>query len=84
MYYTYVLKSEINNDLYIGSTEDLRNRYKLHNSGKVKSTKSGIPWTLVYYEAYREKLDATGREKKLKMHAVKKELISRLKNSLKI
>jgi len=82
MFYVYVLKSKTNKDLYVGSTEDLRNRYRLHNSGRVKSTRSATPWVLVYYEAYRSKEDATKREKKLKMHAVKKELVGRLENSL--
>jgi len=83
MFYVYALLSKINNDLYIGSTEDLKNRYKLHNLGKVKSTKAYKPWNLVYYEAYRNKKDATKRERDLKNHVIKKELISRLKYSIK-
>jgi len=83
MFYVYALLSKINNDLYIGSTEDLKNRYKLHNLGKVKSTKAYKPWNLVYYEAYRNKKDATMRERDLKNHVIKKELISRLKYSIK-
>ena len=45
-YYVYVLKSTINNDLYVGSTENVENRLRLHNSGKVKSTKAYRPWYL--------------------------------------
>ena len=41
-----------------------------------------MPWILVYYEAYRNKKDATKREKLLKMHAVKDELRSRIMNSV--
>ncbi len=84
MHYVYILKSKINNDLYIGSTNELKSRYQLHNSGRVKSTKAYKPWVLVYYEAYRNKKDTTKRERELKIHAVKKELIKRLKNSLEI
>lgn len=82
MYYVYVLRSSTNKDVYIGYTTDLKNRFQLHNSGKVKSTKAYRPWVLVYYEAYREKLDATEREKELKIHAAKNALLNRLVKSL--
>ncbi len=82
MYYVYVLKSKANNDVYIGSAEDLRIRFAQHNNGEVKSTKGYRPWILVYYEAYKDKKDALTREKKLKMHALKEDLKTRLHNSL--
>ena len=40
-----------------------------HNTSNNRSTKSGVPWKLVYYEAYEQKSDALRREKKLKHHA---------------
>jgi putative endonuclease len=83
MFYIYVLKSKINYDLYIGYSDNLRERYKSHNSGKVKSTKGYRPWILVYYEAYRDKHDARKREIELKAHYQKEELGRRLKDSLK-
>ncbi len=56
MYYVYVIK--INDEFYIGYTEDLQRRFKQHKSeGKIE---------LVYYEAYLYKKSATAREKKLK------------------
>ncbi len=82
MYYVYVLKSKANNDVYIGSTGDLRIRFAQHNNGEVKSTKGYRPWILVYYEAYKDKKDALTREKKLKMHALKEDLKTRLHSSL--
>jgi len=48
---------------YIGSTKDLRKRILKHNSGKNKSTKYGIPWKIIYYEASLNKEDARAREK---------------------
>lgn len=83
MYYVYVLKSSKNNDKYVGFTNDLKTRYKSHNSGKVRSTKAYKPWVLLYYEAYKSKADATKRERELKMHAAKNELLKRLKYSLR-
>jgi putative endonuclease len=76
-----VWQSKINRDIYVGFTTDLKNRFNLHNVGKVKSTKFNRPWTLIYYEAYKSKTDATIREKRLKMHGVKNDLLSRLGNS---
>ncbi len=81
MYYVYVLKSLKNSDVYVGFTNNLRVRFKSHNSGRVKSTKGYMPWILVYYEAYKAKSDATKRERQLKMHAAKDKLIERLKHS---
>lgn len=79
MFYTYVLKSKNKKFIYIGSTRDLINRFKEHNSGKVQSTKPYMPFELVYYEAYKTYRLARKREIKLKNHGQEKEqLIHRL------
>ena len=67
MYYIYLLKSR--NKIYIGFTNNLEKRVKQHNNGENISTRHGIPWSLIYYEAFRSKSDAIQREKKLKYHA---------------
>ena len=66
MYYVYILKSQKTAKLYIGYTDDLRQRFKSHNAGKNSATKAYIPFDLVYYEAYRSKKDARVREAQLK------------------
>lgn len=82
MYYVYVLKCN-NNDLYVGYSENLKIRISQHTEGKVISTKSKRPVTLIYYEAYKHKEDATKREYQLKdNHKVKEELKNRVINSL--
>lgn len=50
----------------MGYSSDLRKRFKDHNYGRVKYTKLGRPWKLVYYEAYLSEKDAKDREKTLK------------------
>lgn len=59
-------------------TSDLKRRLKEHNDGKNFSTAPYAPFELVYYEAYRLKLDADAREKYLKtsmgMRVIKKQL----------
>ena len=84
MFYVYVLKNKKNGDLYVGYSENLKKRFEEHNKGRVKSTKSFILWTLIYYEAYRDKSDATKREKNLKEHRVKEDFKIQAINSLKI
>lgn len=77
MVYVYVLVNE-KNDLYFGSTRDLRARLKQHNTNKSFSTQ-GHQWQLVYYEAYSAEKDARLREKKLKQFG---QSIKHLKNRL--
>ena len=69
MYYVYVLKSRKDNNFYIGSTNDLRRRFREHNSGWVFSTKSRKPFALIYYEAYGVESDARKREMNLKLRS---------------
>lgn len=66
MYYVYILYSKRLGKFYIGYTEDLKNRIKLHNSGLSPFTSTGHPWILAYYEAFTEKSDAEREEKFLK------------------
>ncbi len=66
MFYVYILKSKKDNKSYIGSTNDLGNRVKLHNNGKIFSTRLRRPLSLIYYEAYLAESDARRREQKLK------------------
>ncbi len=84
MFYVYLLKNNITNELYIGYTKDLRRRLIEHNKGKNKSTtRHEGTWVVVYYEAYKSQADAMKREFKLKQHGSgKRELYKRLEESL--
>ena len=83
MHYVYVLKSQKSLKLYSGSTSDLKARIIEHNKGLNRSTKYGIPWKLVYYEAFLNKSDATEREASLKQgSSTIGHLKKRIKNSL--
>jgi putative endonuclease len=66
MFYTYVLRSEKDNKLYIGWTVDIDQRVEEHNNGLVTSTMDRRPLKLIYYEACLYKEDAIAREKMLK------------------
>lgn len=79
MYYVYVLKSISTDKLYFGYTEDLRKRFVEHNRRYSQATKTGAPYELIYYEAYRAKKDALSRETQLKKY---KQGYSRLKERI--
>ncbi|MFA5286973.1 MAG: GIY-YIG nuclease family protein [Candidatus Omnitrophota bacterium] len=65
-YYVYLLSSSKIAWIYIGCTNDLDNRLKEHNEGKIFSTKNMKPLELIYCEAYKSKECAFMREKNLK------------------
>jgi len=58
MWYVYILRSTIDRKLYVGSTNDIRRRLTEHNSGKVDSTKSRIPFSLEAYIAVKDQSKA--------------------------
>lgn len=66
MFYVYVIKSLKDNKLYVGYTNNLKNRFNEHNKGLVNSTKARKPFKLLYYEACNILEDAVKREKALK------------------
>ncbi len=82
MYYIYILQSKKDKQFYVGYTDDLRSRLKLHNAGRVESTKNRLPMELVYYEACLNQQDATHREKYLKTSWGKRYIKARLKKYL--
>ena len=78
MFYTYILKSQADDKLYVGFCKDLRKRVQEHNLGKVKATKSRAPLQLIYYEACLSKDKALKREKYFKSGYGRKFLKNRL------
>ena len=66
MYYTYVLRSKVDGNLYIGFAHDLQRRLEEHTHGEVAATHSRLPVELVYYEACLKKDRALAREKYFK------------------
>ncbi len=67
MYYVYIIYSSKLGKHYIGFTDDLKARIKKHNSGSGSIfTKKGIPWKLIYYEAFLRKENAQIEERFLK------------------
>ncbi len=65
MYYVYILKLS-NNDYYVGSTKDLKQRLADHQEGKNISTKPFRPVKLIYYCSFPTKTRAIKFEMYLK------------------
>ena len=66
MFHTYILFSTKKNKYYIGSTSNLEERIKKHNS-QHKGFIGGIgDWQVVYKEVYETKSEAYKREMQIK------------------
>ncbi len=83
MFYTYVLKSKKNNRLYVGSTDNLKRRFKEHNDGIGGNYSSkNRPFDLIYYEGYITYDDARASEKFYKIGYGREILKGKLKKFL--
>ncbi|MEK7499439.1 MAG: GIY-YIG nuclease family protein [Patescibacteria group bacterium] len=79
-YYVYILQSQKNASLYIGYTSDLQKRFQQHNNGESASTRPFRPYTLIFYEAFLNRIDAKNREKYLKGGYGRRTIKGMLKN----
>lgn len=65
MYYTYILKLD-NGSLYVGHSDNLKQRLEYHKSKRVHTTKRSNAIELIYYAAFLNKIKAIKFEKYLK------------------
>lgn len=61
----YILKLS-DNSYYVGSTKNLEKRFKEHCNGRVMSTKSKLPASIIYKEEFEVYVDARRREFQIK------------------
>jgi len=66
IYFTYILQSKKDNNIYIGITDNTERRLAQHNAGKNLSTKYRAPFILIYKENHSNRSEARKREKFLK------------------
>ena len=77
-YYVYMLISKSDKPVsYIGYTNNLKKRIKLHNLGKGAKFTRGRKWKLIYKEKFRSKSKAISREYYIKKNRT---LRNKLKN----
>src|SRR3990167_1119646 len=70
MYFVYAIYNKNAKKIYIGQTEDLEKRLKLHNEHIFSSYTSRFrgKWELIYNESVATRPEALIREKQLKSH----------------
>ena len=68
IYYVYILinYNKKSNPTYVGYTNNITNRLKLHNTSKGAKFTRGRIWNIIYKKGYRNKLLAMKNEYKIK------------------
>ncbi|WP_293743806.1 GIY-YIG nuclease family protein [uncultured Pedobacter sp.] len=66
MFYTYILYSKTRNKYYVGSTSDLQNRLKKHNTNHPGFTGHTGDWCVVWSEVFETRTEAILKEKQIK------------------
>ena len=67
-FYVYLIVTKINKRIisYVGYTNNLKKRLKLHNSSKGARFTRGKKWKMIYFKNYKSKKIAMSEEYKLK------------------
>ena len=83
LYFVYLIVSKAKNRTisYVGYTNDLKKRIKLHNTNKGAKFTKGKKWRLLYYKKYESKISAMKEEYKLKKNfKLRKKIKKRILN----
>tara|TARA_B100000945_G_scaffold274136_1_gene237387 strand:+ start:308 stop:559 length:252 start_codon:yes stop_codon:yes gene_type:complete len=81
-YFVYLITSKDKKKTisYVGYTNNLYKRIKLHNSSKGAKFTKGKKWKLIYYEKYKTKIQAMKNEYTLKKNYYLRNKIKRIYN----
>jgi len=76
-FFVYIIsnKKKTKTTTYVGYTNDLKKRLKLHNTSKGAKFTRGKSWKLIYFEKYRTKKEAMRREYYIKKNRNLRNLI---------
>jgi len=66
MYYVYILQREKDWKLYIGQTNNVEERLKMHNLGRVIATRNRRPFKLLVTKEFSTRKEAMKTERYLK------------------
>jgi putative endonuclease len=66
MFFTYIIQCEKTDKFYVGSTQNVEERLRRHNSNHSKSTRNKGPWVLVKSFEFTTRSEAMHLEKKIK------------------
>ena len=78
-YFVYLIGCRKNQKTttYVGYTNNLKKRIKLHNEGRGAKFTRGRKWKLLYYEKFRSKKEAILRECYIKKNRTFRNLIKK-------
>ena len=77
-YYVYMLKSKgYKSVTYVGYTNNMNNRLKLHNTGKGAKFTRGRKWKIIYKEKFSSKKEAISREYYIKHNITERNRIKK-------
>ena len=77
-YYVYMLKSKgYKSVTYVGYTNNMNNRLKLHNTGKGAKFTRGRKWKIIYKEKFSSKKEAISREYYIKHNITERNKIKK-------
>ena len=81
-YFVYILGSHKSNKLYtyVGYTNNLKKRLKLHNEGKGAKFTRGRTWKILHSEKFSTKNEAISREYYIKKNRKFRNLIKKRSN----
>ncbi len=81
-YFVYLITSKDKKKTisYVGYTNNLDKRIKLHNSNRGAKFTKGKKWKLIYYEKYKTKVQAMKKEYTLKKNYYLRNKIKRIFN----
>ena len=81
-YFVYLITSKDKKKTisYVGYTNNLDKRIKLHNSNRGAKFTKGKKWKLIYYEKYKTKVQAMKKEYTLKKNYYLRNKIKRIYN----
>ena len=81
-YYVYMIVTKINDRIisYVGYTNNIKKRLKLHNTSKGAKFTKGRKWELIYKKIYKSKSIAMKNEYLLKKNY---KLRNKIKNNVK-
>ena len=72
-YFVYMLKSVSKESVtYVGYTNNLKKRLKMHNESKGAKSTRGKKWLIIYKKSYNTKSEALKNEYSLKKNKKKK------------
>ena len=76
-----MLKSKGNKPVtYVGYTNNIKNRIKLHNTGKGAKFTRGRQWKLIYKEIFKTKKEAISREYYIKNNRTLRQKLKKNEN----